>query len=299
MGGIYGSTHRKGVAAPGRSTYGLRHAALRCEPRLPLRLWRPLNFEVGHNEISDADFWSIGTVPSCRVCGQVLGQLSSKDPEGFLEVRVLGRERVVLDRVEGAAEHWVLGTLEHGPEREVGAVAGGKGDAVELGGRVQVGGHRLGERPRPTVLERGRVEFMQGSSGARARRTAAAAWRWTLPPSPRGSGRPRWRSPPSGARAMSQEISPARAVGCIVASSSSSSNVVEFERERHIWPETGEDLEQTGQQGRAGVDGAEVALAVVPATVAPPIGAGTLPARPGPRLRFEADPRYLLGRFEL
>ena len=60
-------------------------------------------------------------------------------------------------------------------------------------------------------------------------------------------------------------------------------DVVEFERERRVRPEAGEDLEQAGQEGGAGVDGAEVALPVVPPAVKPAVGAGPLPNPTRPR----------------
>ena len=89
------------------------------------------------------------------------GMAQSENPQCLLEVRMLRGECVVLDRVEGAADRGVLGALKDRPEREVVAVPGGEGDPVEVCGGMQVRGHRLGERPRPPVLERGRVEVVQ------------------------------------------------------------------------------------------------------------------------------------------
>jgi len=192
---------------------------------------------------------------------------------------------VVFDRVEGSADCGVLGGLEDGPEGEVVTVPGSEGDAGELGGGMQVGGHGLGECPRAPVLERGRVEVVQfeqvgegdelrpqGRDGLGGRDgTEAAGQRRAR----RGAGlQPRVGDLAGPGGRMHR--------GVLVVLH----DVVELERERRIRPETGEDLEQTCQQGGAGVDGAEVALPVVPPAVKPPIDAGPLPARPGPGLRL-------------
>jgi hypothetical protein len=53
-------------------------------------------------------------------------------------------------------------------------------------------------------------------------------------------------------------------------------DLVEVDKQLRIWPEGGEDLEQAGKEAFSGVDGAEIAGAVVPPAVETAVG-GPLP----------------------